>query len=142
MKRLLLLVTAFVIASSLSALAATATPAPERMRQLAAELDHLEKVFMSTPQFGEKFWRESKRVADRSGPEIIHAIMDRSRKWRGEEGLIFVPVVALLPRKAALNLLRQYKRLPEPHKTWAHEFIIEFDADDVKETVREITGKN
>ena len=122
------------------ALAASTTPSPERMRKLSAEVRLLENVFMLTPQFGDQFWRQSKRVADRSGPEIIHAVMHRSRRWRGEEGLIFVPVVALLPRKPALELLRQYKRSPA-YETWAHEFIIELDASDVKESVQHFSGK-
>jgi hypothetical protein len=84
-------------------------------------LDELQKVFMSTPQFGDKFWRESKRLADERGPEIIHAIMVHGRTWQGEEGLIFVPLVALLPRAPTLKLLKQYEQSKRESKRLADE---------------------
>ena len=133
MRRLLFLMLAFLACSSLSALAASGVD----------RLDHLQKVFASTPQFGEQFWRESKRVADQSGPQIIHAVMQRSKKWHDEEGLVFVPLVALLPRKAALKLLHQYERSSDSaSRTWAHEFLIELDAPDTKEMVRKFSGRS
>jgi hypothetical protein len=73
----------------------------ERLNVDAARLDRLQQVFMSAPAFGDRFWRESKRLADERGPEIIHAIMARSRTWRGEEGIVFIPLVSLLPRETA-----------------------------------------
>ena len=117
------------------------TPSAERMRRFTRELDQLEKTFYATQrrgdQFGDEFWRESKRVADRNGPEIIAAIMMRGRKWRGEEGLIFSPLVDLLPRKRALAILRAYQRAGHPHdRVWAREFMIEFEAEDSQEGVR------
>jgi hypothetical protein len=130
MKRLLLLVTAFVIASSLSARAACD----------AQELDRLQKVFASTPQFGEQFWRESKRIADQCGPSIIHSLMKHAEKWEGEQGLIFVPLVALLPRSAALKVLREYDRKQE-HGGWAKEFLTELDMPDTKEMVGKFSGR-
>jgi hypothetical protein len=133
MRRLLFPILAFLAASSLSVLAASP----------ADQLDHLQKVFASTPQFGEQFWRESKRVADQSGPQIIHAVMQRSKKWREEEGLVFVPLVALLPRKPALELLHRYERSSESaYRTWAHEFLIELDSPDVRESVRKFSGRS
>ena len=104
------------------------------------ELDRLQKVFGSTPQFGEQFWRESKRVADQCGPSIIHPLMKRAEKWQGEEGLIFVPVVALLPRLAALKVLREYDRKQE-HGGWAKEFLTGLDMPDTKEMVGKFSGR-
>ena len=112
------------------------------MRHLTRELDQLEKTFMDTAragdQFGDRFWRESKRVADRNGPDIIAALMLRARKWRGEEGMIFIPLINLLPRDRATAILRAYKRSGrEPDAQWADEFITEFSDEDVQESVRQ-----
>jgi hypothetical protein len=131
MQRLLIVTLALLAISTLSTRAATG----------ADQLDRLQKVFASTPQFGEQFWRESKRVADQSGPQIIHALMQRSKRWHEEEGLVFVPLVALLPRKPTLDLLHQYERSPDPaSRTWAHEFLIELDAPDTKQMVRKFSS--
>ncbi|MDQ2867373.1 MAG: hypothetical protein M3R59_03020 [Verrucomicrobiota bacterium] len=93
------------------------------------QLDHLQRVFATSPQFGEKFWQESKKVADWAGPRILDAVMLRSKQWRGEEGLVFVPLVALLPRGPVLALLHQYERSPVLScRTWAKEFLIEIDS--------------
>lgn len=105
-------------------------------------LAHLEQVFNHMPQFGVQFWRESKKVADEAGPRLIHAVMNRSGGWHGEEGLVFVPVIALLPRKPAARLLREYSHSSEKSKRiWAREYLEEIDAPDVKSTVEKIRGK-
>src|SRR5205085_2036816 len=69
---------------------------------LAADLrrlDGLMKLFGKLPEAdlsNDAFWRESRRVGRETGPRIIHAIMIRGRSFRGEEGLVFVPLVTLL----------------------------------------------
>jgi hypothetical protein len=133
MFRVLFPVTMFIAA------ALFASP-PDQFAQDSAQLDHLEKVFASTPQFGDAFWRESKRVADRVGPHIIHTLMKRSKKWHDEELLVFVPLVALLPREPALKLLRQYDR-DQSHQGLANEFLFELNMPDVKDGVRKFGGR-
>src|SRR5947208_15641703 len=82
-----------------------------QLRDYGLERQYLEKTFFADQrkgdQFGEHFWRESKRVADRTGPDIIAAILPYAtkQKWSGEEGLIFVPLVATLPRRQTLAIL-------------------------------------
>jgi len=126
---------------AVGAFAATLLAAPEQSRQDALKLNQLQKVFAAKPQFGEQFWAESKRVADRTGPGIVHAIMERSKQWRNEEGLVFVPLVALLPRKPTLELLQYYEGSSQKsHRVWAHEFLIELDSPDVKASVRKLNG--
>jgi len=124
------------VASFSSALAAP--PSPEAIRRYTQELDRLERMFASSRDpLGVPLWRESKRVADRNGPDIVGAVLQRSRKWQGEEGLFFVPLVALLPRQPTLKLLRAYQRSPhELEHVWAGEFITEFDMSDTKKAVR------
>jgi hypothetical protein len=127
----------FVAASF--AFAAAEQPKQDRGRVTAdaKALDRLQKLSMATPEFGDKFWRESKRLADERGPEIIHAIIVRSRTWRGEEGLIFVPLVSLLPRGPTLKLLKAYERSRfKSERIWAEEFQTEFEASDFQEGVR------
>ena len=74
--------------------------------------------------------------------EIIHALMVHSAKWKGEEGLIFVPLVALLPRKAALKVLHQYQHSKrQSERIFANECITEFEMEDTEAAVKEYSGK-
>jgi hypothetical protein len=114
-----------------------------QLRDYMRELEYLEKTFFADQrkgdQFGEHFWRESKRVADRTGPNIIGAILPHStkRKWTGEEGLIFVPLVSLLPRQQTLAILRAYQRSRrEPEQILGREYLTELEAEDTQEGVR------
>jgi hypothetical protein len=124
--------------ASFSSALATQPPSPEAMRRYEQELDRLERMFASSPDpLGVPLWRESKRVADRNGPDIVAAVLQRAGKWQGEEGLFYVPLVALLPRQPTLKLLRAYQRSPhELERIWAGEFITEFDMSDTKKAVR------
>lgn len=97
-------------------------------------------VFVETQarddQFGETFWRASKRLADERGTTIIDAVMVLSRKWKDEEGLVYVPLVALLPRSKAIEVLHRYQHSKrESDKVWAGEFITEFGMSDTKAAV-------
>ena len=119
------------------------TPSAEQMRHFTRELEQLEKSFSDTAladQFSDRFWRASKRVADRNGPDIIAAVMLRGRKWRGEElrhAIIFMPLVHLLRRDRATAILRAYERSGrEPDAMLAEEFMTAFDDEEVQETVR------
>ena len=103
-------------------------------------LDALTRVFFETQarddQFGESFWRASQRLANERGPAIINAVMTLSRKWKEEEGLVYVPLVALLPRDEALGVLHRYQHSKrESERVWAGEFIIEFGMSDTKAAV-------
>ena len=116
---------------------------PEQLRRYMRELQYLEKTFFADQrkgdQFGDHFWRESKRVADRTGPNIIAAILPYAtkQKWTGEEGLIFAPLVALLPRSQTLVILRAYQRSPrEPERILGREYLTELEAEDTSGGVR------
>jgi hypothetical protein len=116
---------------------------PEQLRDYTRELQYLEKTFFADQrkgdQFGEHFWRESKRVADRTGPDIIAAILPYAikQKWSGEEGLIFVPLVAVLPRRQTLAILHAYERSPrESEHILGREYLTELEAEDTQEGVR------
>jgi hypothetical protein len=130
------LVTALLFLIAIQA-GATEEPSPQELRRYSRQLDLLEKTFFSDQQkggqFGNHFWRESKRVAEREGPKIIFAIMIRGRKWTGEEGLIVVPLVSLLPRDAAIATLHECEHSDrESDRIWAREFLTEFEASDTK----------
>jgi hypothetical protein len=113
-------------------------PSHRDLHRYAKELDRLEKLCLATNCYSDdRFWRESKRVADRTGPQIIHAVLLRGRAWREEEGLVFAPLVVMLPQKSAIRLLREYERSPRrSDQIWAHEFLIEIAAPDTKEMLR------
>ena len=111
-------------------------------------LDRLERTFVETQergdQFGETFALASKRLADARGVEIIHAVMHRARAWKGEEGMVFAPLIDFLPRQPAVELLRRYQQLPhtsEQEKIWAKEYLTEFEMEDTREMVRRYSGR-
>ncbi|GEM_PF-2517289 len=128
-------------------LSAAETPDPKTLSADFKRLDALRRVFAETQahgdQFGDAFWRASKRLADERGPAVLHAVMARSEEWRGgEEGLVFVPLVSLLPREATLKILRQYQSAKgESARIWAGEFITEFGMSDTREAVRKYSSK-
>ena len=115
----------------------------QQLQDYMRELQHLEKTFFADQakgdQFGEHFWRESKRVGDRTGPKVIAAILPYAtkRRWTGEEGLIFVPLVATLPRRQTLAVLHAYERSHvEPEHILGREYLTELEAEDTQEGVR------
>lgn len=101
----------------------------------------LEKEFeKGKGYFTWEFWQFSGELGKKHGTKLIAPIMERSKKWKGEEGLIYVPVLALLPRQETLKVFEEYKK-DEKFKLWIHEFLVEFDASDVKEGVSKYRGK-
>ncbi len=138
--RVLIISTLVFIATAL-AQASVPAPAPQQMRVYERELDQLQKVFFADQQkgdqFGDHFWRESKRVAARNGTDILAAIMVRARKWKDDEYLVFTPLVSLLPRARTLAILHAYEHSSrEWESNWSREFMTEFDTDDIQEGVR------
>ncbi|MDQ6939365.1 MAG: hypothetical protein M3119_04325 [Verrucomicrobiota bacterium] len=133
-----------VLAVSATALGEPRSPSKPALDRYEKELDHLDRYCMKTDCFSDDlFWRESRRVARRTDPGIIHAIMLRSRRWRGEEGLVFVPLIAFLPRAAATKVLRDYEHSKrELDRIWVREFFIELNSDDVKEAVQKLSGSH
>ena len=60
-----------------------------------------------------------------------------SRLWSDEEGLVFVPLLALLPLKSVLNILKHYdKSEVASERFWAAEFRTELDAPGTQEAVQ------
>lgn len=100
-------------------------PSAEQLRKDSMELDRLEAMSFPDPPFNLDFWLESRRVADKTGPRILHALMQRCGTWRRQrEGMIFSPLVTCLPRKRTLRLLRAYERSPQKsHQIWARDFL-------------------
>ena len=117
-------------------------PAAHLAKRYASQLDHIERYCRQTNCFSdERFWRESARVARQASPEIVHAIMLRSRKWRDEEGLLYVPLVAFLPRRPTMKILRHYQRSAwEMERIWAGEFITELDEPGTRKAIRALSG--
>jgi hypothetical protein len=108
-------------------------PSSERPSNDAKRLDQLEKAFAANPQLDDAFRRSSRRVAAERGPGIIRAVMERSRNWSDNEGLIFVPLLASLPRNDSLRILNRYEKSKvESDRLWAGEFLTELDSADTK----------
>jgi hypothetical protein len=125
MQRLPLLVSAILIAASLSGRAACD----------AEELDGLQKLFASTLPPRERLWRESKQVVDRCDWGITRTLMQCAEKWQGEEALAFVPLFAILPVEPLRTLLQQYDD-QQKHAGWARKVLIALDSPDTKEMMR------
>jgi hypothetical protein len=145
MRRLALLLIGFVSATS-STEARLPTPSAAQLATFERGLTQLEKTFLAdqhkNDQFGDHFWRESKRLADRSGTDILPAVAVYCRKWRGEEPLIFVPLVAFLPRTRTLAILSEMEHSgPSADRGLAHEFLIELDMSDTKDGVKRYSGE-
>ena len=103
-------------------------------------LNELEKRFFETQsqgeQFGEAFWRASKRLADERGLAILPAVLERSKVWQGEEGMIFIPLVSLLPSEETVQELKRYQENSDGQTAlWAGEFLIELDMSDTRQMV-------
>ncbi len=62
-------------------------------------------------QFGDQFWRASRRLGDEVGPRLVYAVVVCCRSFQDEMGLIFVPLVVQLPRKAAVKILKSYEHV-------------------------------
>ena len=114
--------------------AQVAEPSADQLRSDYQQLDALQKVFATTPQFGDAFWHTSIKLADQRGPDILYALFERAQHWQGEQqGLIFSPMVALLPREKTTKLLHEYQHSKRPaDRLWAGEFLADFGMSDTK----------
>lgn len=104
-------------------------------------LDELEKFFFETQsrgeQFGEAFWQASKRLADERGTAILPALLERSKVWTGEEGMVFIPLVSLLPSEETIAELKRCQENSDGQiALWAGEFLIELDMTDTRQMVK------
>ncbi len=88
-------------------------------------------------EFTWDFWLLSGEVAKKHGVALIPLVMEKSKEWKGEEALIYVPLLALLPRDKTLEKLKEYQSgSDESLKLWATEFITEFNMSDTMEAVK------
>lgn len=116
--------------------------APDRktLQEDEKRLDALQRLFEETKDSpsGQEFFRASKRLADERGPNIIHAIMERATAWQDMDDLVFVPLVALLPREPTLKLLHQYQHSKrDSDRRWAGEFLtMQWTKDGVRKCVQ------
>ncbi len=92
--------------------------------------------------FTKEFWKFSSVLGRKHGTAVIAPIMERSKKWKDEEGLIYVPVLALLPRDETVKILEGYKKgNEEKQKVWVKEFLTEFEMKDTKEAVKQFNAE-
>jgi hypothetical protein len=111
-------------------------PYAERPKIDAKQLDKLEQIFAANPRFDDAFWQSSRRVANWRGPSMATAVMNRSHTWNGEEGSVFVPLLALLPRTSVLNTLkRSDKSATASERHWAAEFRARLNSPETKAAV-------
>lgn len=71
-------------------------------------------------------WTLSKEIAHKQGVDVIAPIMARSKDWKDEEVLVFIPVVYFLPQDKAIPILNQYKKTGKPwEQQCATDLLIE-----------------
>jgi len=92
--------------------------------------------------FSDDFWHVAVAIADQQGTRVIKLIMRRSRHWKGEEGLIYVPLLACLPRDETIAILKKYQGSKhEMERLFAEEFLVELDMPDTREAVEHFRSK-
>lgn len=119
--------------------AETPTEAVDRVWNAFANLDPHRS---SDNNFPQQFWILSRTVAHDQGVAVIAPIMARSKDWKDEEALIFVPLVAFLPKDQAIPILNRYKKEGKPwEQQCADDLLIEINSNDVKEAQKEFLNK-
>ncbi len=87
-------------------------------------------------------WILSKSIAHDQGVSVIPPIMVRSKEWKSEEVLIFVPLVYFLPSTKAIPILKQYEKTGKPwEKQCAIDLLYEITEhpDDLKEMEKQLS---
>ena len=109
-------------------------PPSDPIKKNADRLDRLEMAYAANPQLDDALWSLSRRIAKERGPGIIWAVMERSRNWSDNEGLIFVPLLTSLPRNGTLRRLKGYlnRSNVESDRFWAEEFLTDLNSADTK----------
>lgn len=80
-------------------------------------------------QRGELFTGIGREIAFRHQKTLIPLILDKSEKWEGEEGLLYLPIVLNLPLDESIEDFQHYLKGPDERKAlWAREFLIEIEA--------------
>src|SRR5205814_9834536 len=92
--------------------------------QLRQDLEELDRLQNMTSTSETEFIIACRRLARRTGPRIIHALMERSKTWHREtDGLKFYSIVYFLPRNPTIELLHDYEQSPDRwQRYWADEF--------------------
>jgi len=89
-------------------------------------------------------WTLSRDIACKQGVEVIAPIMQRSKDWKSEEVLIFVPLVYFLPVAKVVPILNEYKKNGKPwEQQCATDLLIEITEhpDDLKEMEKQASNK-
>jgi len=108
-------------------------PPSDPIKKNADRLDRLEMAYAANPQLDDAFWSLSRRVAKERRSGIVWTVMQRSGNWRDDEGLIFLPLLASLPREKVLKNLHQYEKSQvESERIWAAKFLSKLDSGDAK----------
>jgi hypothetical protein len=81
------------------------------------------------PLRGNLFTGVGREIAFRYQNALIPLILDKSEKWEGEEGLLYLPIVLNLPLDESIKEFQRYLKGPDKRKAlWAREFLIEIEA--------------
>ena len=85
----------------------------------------------SSELFSKPLMRASKRVANTHGVSILPTLMKRAEGWGGEEGLLYLPLVLMLPREHTVQILKSYAAVgSRRQRIWAREFLYEIKSSD------------
>jgi len=118
------LLLAFVAACCLlltDASAETAAEALARFDRVSAKTEN--------PLHKDLFTGIGREIAYRHQTRLIPLILQKSDQWKGEEGLLYLPIVLNLPLEDAMVAFTGYTKGSDEKKAlWAREFLIEIEA--------------
>lgn len=89
-------------------------------------------------------WKLSKIIAQEQGVAVIPPIMARSKDWKSEEILVFIPVVYLLPPDKTVPILKKFQETGKPwEQQCAKDLLIEITehAGDLKDMEKQAANE-
>ena len=90
-----------------------------------------------TGSFTPEFLGICSNVANRHGTKILSPIMEKSRGWTGEEGILYMPIIVHLPKEEVIGILSQFDvSQNEQQRVWAHEFRAVWNSAEIEKIVR------
>lgn len=104
---------------------ATSVPLDEVVTKYEAE--YWDVVKKDTPSEME-IVQMGRRFAQVHGIAIIDPIMEKSKFWKGEEPLLYMPIVLALPLDDAIKKFGEYMKSEDKRqKLYAREFLVEIE---------------
>ena len=108
----------------------------ETVEQAVARLEKFSIEKTKDPLGDLAFWELSASIAAEQGNQVIAPIMARAETWKGEEALLYTPVLAFLPRQETILNLKKYQAGRSKYaRLYAGEFLVELNRSGLQESI-------